>query len=325
MVLAPPGLESSLCAMPPPSWDEAVMSHSSSENCPTPSTEPDIPTEYMGFLSQCCDSSSIARLDLPMPLAKSMAAEAQRSIGPDAHAVPAVEALLLWMRACEKLKDATLADALYKYAVEHYGLPGEAWSLGSDLCDCLLGAFCKGGQPERAVSFFWHMFAVGLCPTSHGVCLVISAFLKTGAHVEAAVWFHVLRSHVSIPNMTAYNAIISGCAQVESSLDAALDYLTMMLEDGLEPTTITYNALIACAQRENPALLRGPFDAAAVLLRKIVERHMDPTIVLEIASSQAAQRPPKQTHRSVALPKHQPTLGKPSPGIGHKPRQVLML
>eukprot|EP00971_Amphidinium_carterae_P264728 5251489-Amphidinium_carterae.2 len=41
---------------------------------------------------------------------------------------------------------------------------------------------------------------------------------------------------------------------------------------------------------------------------------MDPTIVLEIASSQAAQRPPKQTHRSVALPKHQPTLGKPSPG-----------
>eukprot|EP00971_Amphidinium_carterae_P192215 3813954-Amphidinium_carterae.1 len=58
----------------------------------------------------------------------------------------------------------------------------------------------------------------------------------------------------------------------------------MMLDDGLEPSTITYNALIECTQKEDPAMLRRPFDAAAVLVRKLVERQIDATAILSIAS-----------------------------------------
>eukprot|EP00971_Amphidinium_carterae_P060617 1199798-Amphidinium_carterae.1 len=235
-----------------------------------------------------------------------MVSEARQQI--KAGSVPAVAVLLLWIKACEKQKDPTLAYALYKYLVQHYGLPGRTWLLQSDVCNSLLGAFCKGGRPEMAVAFFWHLFEVGVQPTSTGVCLAISAFVKTGAYAEAKVWFNKLHNSGSIPNMTAYNAIISGCARDGSDLDVALEYLSMMLDDGLEPSTITYNALIKCAHKEDPALLRHPFDAAAVLVRKLVERQIDETAILFIASRYAGYNP---SHRKKTQPATPEKASKP--------------
>mmetsp|Transcript_18708 Transcript_18708/g.33827 ORF Transcript_18708/g.33827 Transcript_18708/m.33827 type:complete len:348 (+) Transcript_18708:49-1092(+) len=240
-------------------------------------------------LSLLLDDGDKPQLDIPMPVARSMVAEAQKTIkGHRQRAVPAVEVLQLWIRACDRLKNPSLAYALYKYTVEHYGMPGDGWSLDSNTCDSLLGAFCKGAQPELAVCFFEHMFELGVRPTTSGVCLAISAFVKTGAFERALCWFLVLRRSGAIPNMTAYNALISGCAKDVATLETALDFYKMLLEDGLVPTTITYNALIECVQRQDSAP-EDPPSAVGTLVCKLVERNVDATAILQVAAKQVSQ------------------------------------
>eukprot|EP00971_Amphidinium_carterae_P293973 5836389-Amphidinium_carterae.1 len=195
---------SAACIPPPPGLEafgsplfaklNEVVSDCNTEDSPRLSMDSEfsIPKEqpstvHETMLSGFWDDADRPLLNLPTALAKSMVAEAQQLLTTASSVVPTVEALLLWIRACDKVKDPTLAYALYKYIVQHYGLPGRTWSLESDVCNAMLGAFCKGGQPEYAVRFFWHMFEVGVCPTTTGVCLAISAFVKTKAYGEAAV------------------------------------------------------------------------------------------------------------------------------------------
>eukprot|EP00971_Amphidinium_carterae_P288274 5722946-Amphidinium_carterae.1 len=237
------------------------------------------------------DNRSKPQFDIPTPVARCMVSEAQKLLtGHRQSTRPSVEVLQLWIRACDKSKNSRLAHALYKYTIEHYGLPGSSWSLEATTCDSLLGAFCKGGQPELAVCFFEHMLDLGVRPHATGVCLAVSAFVKTGAFEKALCWFLVLRRSGSIPTMTAYNALISGCANDVATMETALDFYSMLVDDGLVPTTITYNALIECLQKQD-ASLDNPASAAAALVCRLAERNVDASAILQMAAKQVSHMP----------------------------------
>eukprot|EP00403_Amphidinium_massartii_P014681 CAMPEP_0178412612 /NCGR_PEP_ID=MMETSP0689_2-20121128/22104_1 /TAXON_ID=160604 /ORGANISM="Amphidinium massartii, Strain CS-259" /LENGTH=348 /DNA_ID=CAMNT_0020033863 /DNA_START=48 /DNA_END=1092 /DNA_ORIENTATION=- len=162
-----------------------------------------------------------------------------------------LEELEVWVRACERLKDTDLLLQILRYMTEEHGVPSPGRPMKDCVFNSMMGAFCKGGQPEVATSFFNFMYGLEQPPNTAAVCWLIAALVKLGDdHADvAARWFHWLRGSGVTPNITAYNALITTSCKKELGLPLALGYLRSMIEDGVAPSVITYNALIDCVAR----------------------------------------------------------------------------
>eukprot|EP00403_Amphidinium_massartii_P024868 CAMPEP_0178387620 /NCGR_PEP_ID=MMETSP0689_2-20121128/9167_1 /TAXON_ID=160604 /ORGANISM="Amphidinium massartii, Strain CS-259" /LENGTH=309 /DNA_ID=CAMNT_0020007989 /DNA_START=45 /DNA_END=970 /DNA_ORIENTATION=+ len=223
-----------------------------------------------------------SRQSMSAAKARALVKEAQAQMKQPSSMVPCTSKMLEeWIRACERLKNVDLAARILQGVLDGRLLADAGQSASEGLCNSLLGVFCKGGRPELAVFWFDYLYATGYEITPTMACWVICALSKHGKPQQAAQWYQFLRGQGAKPNITAYNALIAGCSKGGLGLPAALCYLRDMLEDGVMPSTITYNQLIECVMQASGK--QDAAHAASELLTSLREHGIDSTAILALA------------------------------------------
>eukprot|EP00403_Amphidinium_massartii_P020778 CAMPEP_0178390734 /NCGR_PEP_ID=MMETSP0689_2-20121128/10798_1 /TAXON_ID=160604 /ORGANISM="Amphidinium massartii, Strain CS-259" /LENGTH=353 /DNA_ID=CAMNT_0020011251 /DNA_START=66 /DNA_END=1124 /DNA_ORIENTATION=- len=224
--------------------------------------------------------------------AKASAQEARHRLSSPGPIITRAE-LETWIQASERLKDPDLALALLHYLLETHEQANGAFMLQGDLCASLLAAFCKGGRPDLALTWFDFMSCFGPEPTTDMVCWQITALVKTKCYGKAGQSFHGLRCRGSIPNITAYNALIGACSKDGSGLPVALCFLRNMVEDCVEPCMITFNALIGCVERSagiSAPQAQQQAGSAEILLRCMEDEQIVCPVIVALARQKLAQK-----------------------------------
>ena len=84
-----------------------------------------------------------------------------------------------------------------------------------------------------------------------------------GGQLEAAVqWLQAMKEQGIIPDDNSYNSVINACAQ-GGQVEQATEWLQAMKAQGIKPNIVTYNSVIKACGYAKPGALRDGLHLAA--------------------------------------------------------------
>ncbi|KAF3937293.1 hypothetical protein ABW19_dt0201501 [Dactylella cylindrospora] len=123
----------------------------------------------------------------------------------------------------------------------------------------IMRAFAWRGEAAICEDLF-HQYLERFEPTEVDFGNILRAYVQRGELTSAIERFERMAEYKLQPDIHCYNVLLEGFAKAED-MDSAMEYLTLLLETGLEPNSKTYASMMyVCAAR-------GDFENVDILFR----------------------------------------------------------
>jgi pentatricopeptide repeat protein len=112
----------------------------------------------------------------------------------------------------------------------------------------VMNVCAKAGKVQWAYNIMEKMQLAGFTPDKASFTILMHAAISEGDVDKAFKTFHLMRSRVTEPDVVAFTVLINGYAKI-GRIERAINLYEDLLDCGLTPTHMTFNALIlACAK-----------------------------------------------------------------------------